>query len=221
MLAPSPCGVGFFYEKLLKMKKVISLIDGFNLYHSIADISEFRKYKWLNLRKLSECFLKKDEELTEVSYFTAYANWNPAKVAKHKVYVNALKTVKVNTIVSEFRVVEKFCSLCSRKYKAHEEKRTDVQIAINLFKGAIQDLYDKAVVISADSDLAPAIEVVKSLFPSKEIHLIIPIGRRAEFLKQIVDFYSKIKVKHLASSQFDEIIHLGDGATIQKPTDWT
>lgn len=202
------------------MKKAIALIDGFNLYHAIDEIRGGQKYKWLNLRKLVECFISKSEELGEVTYFSAYATWKPEKVARHKLYVNALKIAKVNTVISEFRTVQKFCHLCKKIYNAHEEKRTDVQIAINLFKGAIQDLYDKAIIVSADSDLAPAIEGVKRLFPAKQIHLLIPIQRRAEFLKNKVDSYSKIKRKHLASSQFDEIIDLGDGKKLIRPATW-
>lgn len=139
-------------------KRVISLVDGFNLYHSIDDIKELHKYKWLNLRKLSECFLQSNEELISVTHFSAYATWNPEKVNRHKLYVQALKTAGVDTILSEFRAVDKFCTRCKRMYQTYEEKRTDVHIAINLFHGAIKDIYDKALIILADSDLAPSIE---------------------------------------------------------------
>ncbi|GAJ06134.1 unnamed protein product, partial [marine sediment metagenome] len=80
-----------------------------------------------------------------------------------------------------------------------EEERTDVNIAIYLFKLAIQDKFDKAYIISGDSDLIPSIEAVKILFPHKQIGVTIPIGRRAELLKQKCEkldnscpYYSKI-----------------------------
>jgi len=206
---------------LKAMKKVISLIDGFNLYHAIHDIHDCRKYKWLNLKKLTQCFMQRNEELTEVTYFSAYATWKVDKVARHKIYVSALKAAGVKTVLSEFRIVDKFCTLCKKWYKTHEEKRTDVQIAISLFKGAINDVYDKAIIISADSDLAPSIEAVKSVFPHKHIHLVIPIQRRAEFLKQVADSYSKIKRKHLASSQFEDTVDLGDGQILKRPSEWS
>jgi uncharacterized LabA/DUF88 family protein len=37
----------------------------------------------------------------------------------------------------------------------------DVRLALNLLEGAYEDMYDTALVISSDSDLAPAFEMVK------------------------------------------------------------
>ncbi|MDP2944811.1 MAG: hypothetical protein Q8N86_00415, partial [Atribacterota bacterium] len=61
----------------------------------------------------------------------------------------------------------------------------------------MQDKFDKAYIISGDSDLIPSVEAVKALFPHKQIGVIIPIGRRAELLKLKCDFHMKIKEKHL------------------------
>ena len=43
--------------------------------------------------------------------------------------------------------------------------------------------FDKAFIISGDSDLIPSIRAVKESFPGKEIGVIVPIGRSAIDLK--------------------------------------
>ncbi|MDP8216117.1 MAG: NYN domain-containing protein [Candidatus Kaelpia imicola] len=205
----------------MKLKKrIICLVDGFNLYHALADNLAYRKFKWLNLRKLCESFISDDEVVENIFYFSAYARWDPKKVARHKIYIEALQLVNVQSILSEFKHKDKRCRKCGKIYKTYEEKQTDVRIAITLFQKAIDDKFDKAIIISADSDLIPAIEAVKGMFLAKEIKLLIPITRRAEALKIAVDNYSKIKTKHLASCQFDDSIILSSGKVITRPAEW-
>jgi len=198
------------------MNKVAVYIDGFNLYHSIKE----NKYKWLNLRKLSELFLRKDETLVELNYFSALAHWNIEKVNRHKLFLKALEQEDVKIILGEFKKVTRYCRNCKSQYKTHEEKQTDVNIAIELLAGAINDIYDEAIIISGDSDLITAIKKVKELFPNKKVGVILPIGRRSESLKQVCDFYMKMKKKHLDSSLFDEDITIADGKSISCPGKW-
>lgn len=43
----------------------------------------------------------------------------------------------------------------------YKEKGTDVKISVDLIIGAVDDLYDTAILISSDTDLIPAIRYVK------------------------------------------------------------
>lgn len=43
----------------------------------------------------------------------------------------------------------------------HQEKETDVRLAIDMVLGAVRDDYDIAVVVSGDTDFVPAIEAVR------------------------------------------------------------
>ena len=45
--------------------------------------------------------------------------------------------------------------------KVYKEKGTDVKIAVDLIVGAVDDLYDTAILISSDTDLVPAISYIK------------------------------------------------------------
>lgn len=95
-----------------------------------------------------------------------------------------------------------------------------MNIAIKLFKLALQDRYDTAIIISGDSDLIPAIQEIKQTFPNKRFGVIIPISRRADNLKNACDFYMKLKEKHLRASRLENEIDLGNGKKLICPSNW-
>jgi len=202
------------------MNRIAFFVDGFNLYHSLDSVPAYYKYKWLNLDKLAHRFVTSHDKIDKVFYFTTYATWDQIKLAKHQIYVKALQSVGVEVVFGAFRYADKTCRICHRQYKTFEEKQTDVNIAIKLFQTAVQDLWDKAIVVSGDSDLIPAIRAVKTTFPAKLIGLAIPIGRRAEELKQVVDFHMKLKERHLATSQFENEIIIDGGVKLNRPNTW-
>lgn len=202
------------------MSRAIVLIDGFNLYHAINANPSWNIYKWLDYTKLAKSFLPKTDEIKEILYFTALSTWMPQKVERHKKFILANELQGITVVYGMFKVRDKFCTRCNSTYKAHEEKQTDVNIAIHLFKRAVDDVYDKAYVISGDSDLVPAIKMVKLTFPNKLIGVVIPIGRSAEELKQSSDFHMKMKLKHLISSRFPNDIPLPGSGVLSCPPEW-
>ena len=66
-------------------KHVIFFIDGFNLYHALAN-KRFYRYKWLDLSGLAEKFITKKDRIEDIYYFTALATWSAEKVRRHKLY---------------------------------------------------------------------------------------------------------------------------------------
>lgn len=202
------------------MARTAVFIDGFNLFHSLDSTSAYHKYKWLNLAKLSQCFIGSKDALSDVFYFTTYATWDSRKLIKHQNYVKALQLMGVKVIFGEFRKVDRVCRVCGKSYRTFEEKRTDVNIAIHLFQTAVADIWDKAVVVSGDSDLIPAVEAAKKTFPNKQVGIVIPIGRRAEELKQVADFHIKLKERHLQTCQFNETINIDSKQVLKRPDTW-
>lgn len=210
------------------IKQVTYFIDGFNVYHSIADASNknpaFKKYKWLNYKKLAKCFIpphtNASKIISEIYYFTALTFWNHEKLTRHKLYIQALEHVGIKVVYGKFRSVDKLCTKCNKLYNTYEEKRTDVHIAIKLFEEAMNDNFDTAVIISGDSDLIPSIQTTKSLFPKKEFGIVIPYNRPAEELKNIAHFHMKMRQDHLEKSLFDEQVLLNDGSILTCPPNW-
>lgn len=51
------------------MSRYCIYIDGFNVYYSLSN-KQFRKYKWLNYRKLAESAVRSGDSIAAVYYFT-------------------------------------------------------------------------------------------------------------------------------------------------------
>jgi uncharacterized LabA/DUF88 family protein len=185
-------------------------IDGFNLYHSTLQHTH-PDCRWLNLFELSRRLINPDtEEIREVYYFSALASWLPEKAKKHLLYIHALRTVGVKDILGKFSLRERKCPVCSNYYQAHEEKKTDINIAINLLGDAVADKFDTALILSGDSDLAPVTTKLRQLCPSKRIGIIIPQGQSAMNLKQSADFFKKIQTKDLKKSLLPQEMNYKD-----------
>ena len=110
--------------------RVTCFIDGFNLYHAIDSMRE-QHLKWVDLWSLSETFIKRrSQSLQEVYYFSAYAPWLPEKMKRHRLYVSALIATGVTPIMAKFKDKDRWCPNCGHHWIGHEEKETDVNIAL-------------------------------------------------------------------------------------------
>ncbi len=54
-------------------------------------------------------------------------------------------------------------------YRTKEEKKTDVNLAVRIVEDAYENRFDRAYIISCDTDIVPAINLVKQRFPEKEL----------------------------------------------------
>ena len=137
-------------------QRVIAFVDGFNLYHAIDRLKR-HELKWLDLKTLSRVFLNSNfEQLIQVFYFSAYAtHMGKSAQKRQEAYLRALKLTTVKPILGHFKEKDRKCPDCRHKWIGHEEKETDVNIALYLLDSAYQNLFDRALVITNDSDLAP------------------------------------------------------------------
>ena len=98
-----------------------------------------------------------------------------------------------------------------------EEKGSDVNLAVHLLNDGWLDLYDCAVVVSNDSDLAEAMRLVKQ-HRRKRIGLVTPGGRSpSRQLLAHADFARRIRANGLKHSQLPDPI---PGINIKKPAAW-
>lgn len=160
--------------------RVIIYIDGFNLFHAIDEIGD-PDIKWINLYDLSSQIIRPQfgEELVSVKYFTAYATWKQQAYRRHERYVKSLEDTGVTTILGKFKRKNVRCKAsCGQIFSTHEEKETDVNIGIHLVADAICDRFDRAIIISADTDMAPAIAFARREAPNKKIDAVAPPRRK-------------------------------------------
>jgi NYN domain-containing protein len=156
------------------MTPVSFYIDGFNLYHALVRFND-AKVKWLDLSALAKrLILPATETIDGIHYFSAYADWLPNPMARHREYVKALKATGVDCVMGHFKVKDRHCRTCGSRWHTHEEKETDVSIGIHLVNDAYKELYEKAYLVTRDSDLMPAVRMVRAEFPKKEIVAVAP-----------------------------------------------
>lgn len=55
-------------------QKVIVYVDGFNFYYGLKQSLKWKKYYWLDVVKLFETFMRPNQELIAVKYFSARPN---------------------------------------------------------------------------------------------------------------------------------------------------
>ncbi|MCL2411346.1 MAG: NYN domain-containing protein [Treponema sp.] len=194
-------------------------IDGFNLYHSTLQFAHPNN-RWLNLIELSKRIINpKTEEINKVYYFSALTTWKPDKAKKHLLYIHALRAVGVKDVLGKFTLINRRCPLCKNHYKAHEEKKTDINIGITMLADGMADQFDTALILSGDSDLAPVITKLKIFSPAKKVGIIVPQNQSAMNLKQHADFFKKIQDKDLKKSLLPEQVTY-NGNIIIAPIGW-
>lgn len=205
------------------MARVACFIDGFNLYHVLHECHPAH-CKWSNYRSLAEHFVLPGDTLKDVYYFTASAYWDAGKVARHTAFIKAQEHFGVKVVLGKFKEKYPKCKLCKQNYLSREEKESDVSLAINLVSLAYEQRYDKAFIISGDSDFVSAIQLVKGKFPHLRIGVLVPFNPRkphiANHMRRVADFHGNIERKHLLSSRLPDVITLANGDTVHCPLDY-
>lgn len=209
------------------------LVDGFNVYHSLREASrelgfvDGRGTKWLNLHSLLHAQLHvfgRSAVLSMIYYFTAFANQrraiDPQVTARHERYIECLKDTGVEPVISRFKKKSVHCSACRRQTTHYEEKETDVAIAVKLLELMVNDHCDRVVLVTGDTDLAPAVRAARRLFPAKEVCFGFPYRRINQELKQMVGRSFSIDKATYVKHQFDDPYVLKNGCSVSKPQEW-
>lgn len=219
-------------------------IDGFNLFYKIKTYYKSSKtnLKWLDIKKLSleiaesnSCF--DNLKLYKIKYFTAHVSESKenSSFKNQQTYLKALETLSnVELIYGEFKTVYPSGYIVS-KYKQRfkitkpkklatitkpEEKQSDVNLGIHMISDCYENNNLKTIVlISSDTDLKPAVKMIKNKFPNKKIVQIIMNRKDAKSMKPHVTVQEKLKIEHLQNSQFPDSIKTAS-KTINKPDEW-
>lgn len=201
-------------------ERVISYIDGFNLYFGLKSKS-WRRYYWLDLQKLSQNLLKPYQSLECTKYFTARISGQADKQKRQTTYIEALETLSdFRIFYGKYQHIPRKCRQCNFQEEVPIEKMTDVNIAVEILSDAFQNKFDAAYLISADSDLVQLIDKLKSLFPQKRIIVAFPPGRYSKDLANKARFSLIIGRRIIAKSLFPSDIEKQDGFLLKCPDLW-
>jgi len=212
------------------MDRTIFLIDGFNLYHSVRSASKDLRgatTKWLNIASLCRSYLPAlgaECRINDIFYFSALAAHleatNPDVTKRHRNFIRCLESTGIVVELARFKAKEILCPFCRQQIIRHEEKETDVAISVKLMELLFYDQCDTAVLMTGDTDLAPAVRTAKRLFPKKRVCFAFPYKRKNKELAQIADVHFHIKKERYLAHQFPDPFILSDGQQIQKPMTW-
>lgn len=205
------------------MTRVITYIDGFNLYFGLRS-KGWRRYYWLNLRELSLALLKPGQQLDAVHYFTTRIRANGHNVddmRRQSLYIEALETLPDTTLhFGHYLDKPRQCRQCGARWMDYEEKMTDVNIAVQLLADAFDDRFDTALIISADSDLTTPVSLVRQRFPAKRVVIAQPPGRRSMSLCNNASGYFTIGEAKLRASLLPDQMQRADGFLLLRPSHW-
>ncbi len=206
--------------------KTIVYVDGFNLYYGCVKDTQ---YKWLNIQKMCQLHLKKDQ-IVGIKYFTAKIISRPDDPQKHirqLVYLRALKTLPDFEIVYGYylsHVVRMPLATPlihgpkSVEVIKTEEKGSDVNLAVHMLHDGYQGKYELAVIISNDSDLLSAVQIVQRDLGLK-IGILNPQEHASKVLEKEAFFLRDIRPGIIKASQFPETMTDAKGP-FHKPEDW-
>lgn len=212
------------------MNRTAFLVDGFNLYHSLdrasADLGGVST-KWLDLRGLCGTFLYQiggQSEISDVFYFSALASHmetrSPGGTDRHLKYIGALRASGVTVELGQFKEKWIKCAGCGQTSTRHEEKETDVAIAVRLMELLWNDKCDTAVLVTADSDLGPALREANRTFPGKQFFCCFPYARGSFDLRALAKKCFRIRKERYVQHQLPDPVALPSGLKIVKPMEW-
>ncbi len=170
--------------------KTIVYVDGYNFYFGVL---RGTPYKWLDIVATVKhiCHIQNPNiDVTSVKFFTApvitrLATQGEKSQQSQDVYHKALLNRHPETIeiINGYYLMEKgtppkYKTPVDKKDRVDvwklEEKQTDVNIALHLYRDAVQRQCEQAVLVSSDSDLESALKFISSDFPDHKIGLILP-----------------------------------------------
>lgn len=211
------------------MNRTVFIIDGFNLYHSVREAARSnagRGTKWLNIKELCNSYLHligNGATLANIYYFSALAkhleSTDPETTRRHRTYLDCIRSTGVIVELSRFKKKPIWCPNCNNTIIRHEKKETDVAIAVRLFESFHADESDTVVIMSGDTDIAPAVRTAQKLFPDKTVAFAFPYRRKNKELAQLVSLSFQINKKLYFRYQFPDSVRIS-GRTLQKPDSW-
>lgn len=202
------------------MKQRVNIyVDGFNFYFGLKS-KMWKKYYWLDTVSFFEKFMKENQTLVNVYYCTAIQK-NNGKKERQDLFFSANKlNPKFKLILGKF--LQKKVRFGGNEYITFEEKQTDVNIAVQMIRSVILDQCDISIIVSADSDLIPPINLIRELNPNHKIYCFFPPNRHsADLTKQSDGIINLARYEsRFKTSLLPEKLSLQNGYVIEIPPSW-
>ena len=127
----------------------------------------------------------------------------------------------VEVVLGRYQSKTVACRQCGKVWTSYEEKETDVNIAVSLVADAAAAGSDIALIVSADSDLCPAIRTARSLNPGRGMIAAFPPRRSSFEIRSLIRGAFTIAAVDLRNSLLPDTV--SDPATdrvCKRPGKW-
>lgn len=208
------------------MRKTRFYIDGYNIYHGIKETGD-KTLLWLNLFALAYWLMKPDEILDKIVYFTSLPTKNNDSYRRHINYLRLITNLNTDNLLDivygRQDISEKACrrDQCQgRNARFIEEKELDVAIASHIVRDTLKNQVDSLYLISADSDMNPAIRMIENENVDIRITICAPPLRPNKIVNLPGIDYVQLSEKDIAHCRAPVTIVFNHRKTIVMPETW-
>jgi len=210
----------------MEKQKVIVYIDGFNFYYGLKTKakkeSKWKKFYWLDVVKFFESMMNENQELIEVHYFSARPHRVDASKRQDTWFCANKLNPKFKLTLGKYLKKEIICRNCKSTINYFEEKETDVRIATQIINDVYKKRCDITIIVSADSDMLPAIELIRDLNSIHKVFVYFPplrhsieLSNSCNSVKKLSDYKARFN-----QSMLPEKITLQNGHILERPLNW-
>lgn len=224
---PNHPRVVFLYQvTFMEKQRVIVYVDGFNFYFGLRDIAwkdgRWKKFYWLDVVSFFEKMLNERQELVEVNYFSARPHDNAASKRQDLLFSANKLNAKFRLILGKYLKKEIRCPFCYKTIPTYEEKETDVRIATQIINDVYKNRCDITIIVSADSDMIPAVELIREIDPAHKVFVYFPPLRHSVSLSNSCDGERKLSdyKARFNQSLLPDRVTLRNGTVISRPDNW-
>ena len=173
------------------IERLMIFIDGSNLFHCLKSYDPNYRPDFEKLIKhLSEGY-----NLLRTFYYNAKpehfsdSHEDRRKYAKQMSFYDALEYIPSFKVrLSRLKSRQTFCRDCKKYFNNWVEKGLDVSLATDLLNMAFKDAFDKAILISGDSDFVQVVESVDRIGKQIINVFLDCVGKSDELAKTCFEF---------------------------------
>lgn len=214
---------GFIIWRNMK-QKVIVYVDGYNFYYGLRNgKAQWRRAYWLDVVEFFERMMQADQELVEVNYYSSRPVDDPQAYDNQDEFFSANKlNPKFKLHLGRYKKKKFKCQNCGFRNKTYEEKETDVHVATGMLVDVFLHRCDVTIIVSADSDMIPSVEAIKSFAPQHPVIAFIPPTQHSYALVGKCDttVYLEQYRARFMQALLPEEIAMPNGHILHCPSNW-
>lgn len=201
------------------------LIDGFNLHHSILQVTGKHAPPplWIDPMALAQdhqYLMGRDTHVGQVAYFKAIPyhlrESEPGALEQQRLHLRALTARRPACAVH----LGHFNPRHGLEGRVWQEKGTDMSMASAAIRACLDNPEAGLVIMSGDSDFLPLARLIQERWPDVDIRFAFPAHRASRLLRQACPGSFCLNPSSYAKAQLPRRLRLPSGKHIECPESW-